>query len=157
MSVYGACKVGKDQIIVLWAAQGKKDRYFLPSQQNDICGVPIPHLLVDTGCSSILLPVANLNELQSILDTFKHCILSLHPGGGIAALPTLVLRVTAPKHQSLPLVLCQDLGGVTFDIPYVRYHLSLEDANYLSQLKDLKSIFEDKSLKVFSHDIPPEE
>lgn len=112
--------------IIFFAKKNRKQTYLLTSNDNFFAGIRIPWVMVDTGCSSLLLPLAD-GDLNSLVSNFSPPAHSWRIGGsvgvGVLNSLTLILRHTTPDTDFKIRLRDNELKS-----PYLRFHLCYEDA-----------------------------
>jgi len=144
-----------DGVIIL-ARRNRRNRFFLPSKQNFFGPIQFDVVMVDSGCNTILLPLAK----DQIRDLSKHFppqqyMWEIGTSQGVQS-QSLTLKIK-PRAGTIPVQLCQDLFQNTspsITLPYLRFHLCDEDvvmlctekslagvisSHYLSKINDFKS------------------
>jgi hypothetical protein len=101
-------KSGCEQVIA-FALKNKKNRFFLPSKDNFFGGVPVPVVMVDSGCNTLLLPLRSGEDSDAgtdaaIIPTIDQVVASfpvgnydyeLKLGKGVGVISALTLSVEA--------------------------------------------------------------
>eukprot|EP01126_Amoeba_proteus_P056318 TRINITY_DN7064_c0_g1_i3.p1 TRINITY_DN7064_c0_g1~~TRINITY_DN7064_c0_g1_i3.p1 ORF type:complete len:187 (+),score=29.39 TRINITY_DN7064_c0_g1_i3:448-1008(+) len=86
--------------------------------------------MIDTGCSSLLLPLKS-EQLSSLALSFPHPTFLWSIGGsiGVGSLNAVTLIVKRPGHTFD----CSLNSSSILPIPFLRFHLCLEDVKWLEQ------------------------
>lgn len=110
--------------VVFYAKQNAKKKYLLTTHDNTFGGISQPWVMVDTGCSSLLLSLAE-GQLADLYTRFPFETHNWHITGsvGVGALNSLTLVIRTPP-ESIPVC----LGGSSLTVPYLRFHLCIDDA-----------------------------
>lgn len=112
--------------IVFYTKKNRKQKYLLTSNDNFFAGVRIPWVMVDTGCSSLLLPLAD-GDLNYLVGNFPPlgCVWRIggSVGVGVPNSLTLILRHALPDTYFKI-----RLHGTKLKSSYLRFHLCYEDA-----------------------------
>jgi hypothetical protein len=107
-----------------------RNRCFIPSTKNYFAGVQVKKVLVDSGCSSILLPIEE-NSLDSLFLRFPSDVFIASIGGspGVGD-GSLVLLFSYFSRSSFEVKLCQDLVGHAepLTVKNLRFSLCSEDS-----------------------------
>ena len=118
------------------AIRNLRNRYFLASEQNTFGGFQVANVLVDSGCSSLLLPLVNEASLANVTELFRgdEYIWTITRGRTVMT-DSLSLRIDREDRALIPLVLCQDLnlGHAHPGVPHLRFFLCPDDARALSE------------------------
>lgn len=100
-----------------------RNRYYLPSKKNFFGCLNIEYCLIDTGCSTLLLPLshANLDEiLLKYASNFYIWTVSSSKGTGALSSPTLKIS----HSQGFKVSLMTDLYSNKISLDYLRFHIS---------------------------------
>jgi hypothetical protein len=124
-----------------------RNRCFIPSVKNYFGGVQVKKVLVDSGCSTILLPVAK-NELEGLFDMFPNDRYTWRVGGstGVGG-GTKVLLVESVDRVKFEVKLCQDIIGHPHSVcvQTLRFSLCSEDAGTILRNPDMVTRFGTKA------------
>ncbi len=108
--------------VALVARRNNRNRYFVTSLESTFGGYPQRAVMLDSGCNSALLALDE-TDVQGFLDRFPaevfHFDFAL--GGGIAAVPTLTLRVRRADNG----VIAAAVAGHPLHLAALRFHVSL--------------------------------
>jgi len=125
-----------DGVIAL-AKRNKKHRFFLASKKNFIGPLQVPAIMVDSGCSTMLLPLAEgqLHNLASLFPaTDYHWRITVSNGVGANSLCLYLTKDVGMVN----VVLCGDLGlpkpPRPCEVRYFRFHLCTEDLEELLKI-----------------------
>ena len=121
-----------------------KNRCFIPSTHNYFAGVRVQKVLVDSGCSSILLPIEG--SLDSLFSRFPSDEYLADIGGSIGVGGgSLVLLISPIISSSFPVTLCEDivgyLNGQRLHIKILRFSLCSEDISSILSSQSLRDRF----------------
>eukprot|EP01035_Chromulina_nebulosa_P005438 gene5438-7371_t len=101
----------------------ERKRFFLPSTKNSFGGIKVKKLLCHSGCSSLLLPIASLDQLHEIFQLFPGSHFKISSGRRVGGNS---LSLTDFFHAKL----CQDiLDSPNIPLKMIRFSLSTEDIN----------------------------
>ena len=118
------------------AIRNLRNRYFLASEQNTFGGFQVANVLVDSGCSSLLLPLVDAASLTNAMELFlgNEYVWTITRGRTVMT-DSLSLRIDRKDGARIPIALCQDLnlGHVHPGVPHLRFFLCPEDALTLSK------------------------
>jgi hypothetical protein len=112
--------------IAFIAKRNMKDRFFVASQENFFGGWKVKTVLIDTGCSSHMLPILE-GDLLKLINMFSY-----ETHGWLVAKSTGVTTTSLTlqiynRAQKIKVCLCNDMktdltsGTVKFE--YLRFHL----------------------------------
>ncbi len=141
------------------AKKNTKSRYFVTSKKNYFGGFQIENIMIDSGCNTHLLPLAegDLDKLAKLFPNEKFLwTIRMSPTVHSCAL-TLVIK--AAGGHPFPVILDEDNFKANFGIPHLRFHLCSEDQKIL--LSDLvlntnNELFLDEDAKDILRQVPPE-
>lgn len=117
------------------AKVNKKKKFFAASKHNDFGGWQVENMMVDTGCSSVLLPLRE-NEVLQIFEKFKPTEYRFDINESIHAAHTL--KVTK-RMGRIDARLCADVLKETIALPFLRFHLCRSDLELLTSHPALTS------------------
>lgn len=123
------------QGVVLIARRNRRTHYLLPTKDSSFCGVPCDHVMIDSGCNTVLLPFPHdrqvLNPFSN--DNFEWTINS---SSGTGAIHCPVLKIS----NALDNVGVMDLPAFNFQapMPFLRFHLGSEECSWLLQNHPLR-------------------
>lgn len=111
----------------------KRNRFFLSTKKNFIAGIQFPYCMMDSGCSSHLLPIDDeIYELilQKFVNDFYRW--EIKQGKGVAAFnsPILTIKPIDGSNIKVKLNFYEKLYFETV-IPNLRFHVSMKDAQAL--------------------------
>ena len=119
-------------VVLAFASRNRKNRFFIPSTNNSIAGITYEKLMVDSGCSSMLLPfpATGAQELERRFRPMRfHFTVACSKGTG--AVHSLVLKVKSKINQGFDMVLNGQTQPVS--LPFLRFHLGRTAAAELSE------------------------
>jgi hypothetical protein len=106
------------------ALRNSKKRFFVPSSMNSFGGISYPNVMIDNGCSSLLLPYPGMEALQAF--SSNDFIWKIGSSGGTGPVNSVVLLI---KHYENPSVGFINLAGSNvMPLPYLRIHLNTQTA-----------------------------
>ena len=118
------------------AIRNLRNRYFLASKQNTFGGFQVSNVLVDSGCSSLLLPLVDNTSLNNVMELFRgnEYVWTITRERTVMT-GSLSLRIDREDGARIPITLCRDLnlGQEHPGVPHLRFFLCPEDARVLSQ------------------------
>jgi len=114
-------------------------RYFIPSKVNVFGGLKIDVAMLDSGCSTILLPICSSQQITEMSTLFPLQRFNWQIGGskGVGALhsPTLMIKpLPQETKQTITVSLGQDVFTNTFELPFLRFHVCYDDAKQLNSI-----------------------
>eukprot|EP01126_Amoeba_proteus_P056317 TRINITY_DN7064_c0_g1_i12.p1 TRINITY_DN7064_c0_g1~~TRINITY_DN7064_c0_g1_i12.p1 ORF type:complete len:187 (-),score=22.20 TRINITY_DN7064_c0_g1_i12:322-882(-) len=121
---------GASETNYFFGKKNKHQKYFITSNENYFGGIKVEWVTIDTGCSSLLLPLKP-EQLSSLASSFPHPTFSWSIGGSIevGSLNAVTLIVKRPGHTFD----CSLNSSSILPIPFLRFHLCLEDVKWLEQ------------------------
>lgn len=126
-----------------------RNRCFIPSTKNSFAGVQVKKVLVDSGCSSILLPIEE-NSLDSLFQRFPSddFIASIGGSNGVGG-GSLVLLFCNVGRIGFEVKLCQDIVGhaESLTVENLRFSLCSEDSAAILESQDLRNRFGTAEIK----------
>lgn len=126
-----------------------RNRCFIPSTKNYFAGVQVKKVLVNSGCSSILLPIAE-NSLHSLFQQFPSDQFIATIGGSIGVGGgSLVLLFYSKNRRGFEVKLCQDIVGHSkaLTVKNLRFSLCSEDSQRILDTTDLRDRFGSAEIK----------
>jgi len=119
------CRANLPPYIKALAMRNHKKRFFIPSLMNSFGGIPYRNVMIDNGCSTLLLPYPGMEALQAF--SSKDFIWKIGSSGGTTGpVNSVVLLI---KHYENPSVGFINLAGSNvMALPYLRIHLNTETA-----------------------------
>jgi len=130
--------------VVAVAKMNSKYRFFLASTQNDFVGHKVDKVMIDNGCSSLLLPLRDgeLITLPAKYPPESH-VWRITDSRGVSH-SSVFLNITLKTGLPMgPIFLCADLipsnAATTSD--RLRFHLCTEDMNLIINTPALSSMF----------------
>jgi hypothetical protein len=115
--------------VIAVAAMNNRSRMFVPGVDNTFAGISFPHVMIDSGCNSLLIPFP---EDISILDPFAGTryawTVSTSSGTGATSSPTLTI-----KSKLLPSIgeMKLSLMSSYVPLPRLRFHVTKQAAQLL--------------------------
>jgi hypothetical protein len=79
--------------VLCFAARNRRGRFYIPCKQNSFGGVHVDNGLVDSGCSSLLLPFPLSDGFPPELSTVELCQWTVSSSRGTGALHSPVLKI----------------------------------------------------------------
>lgn len=126
-----------NEYVMFFALGNGKKRYFLTSEENYFGGVRIPKCMIDSGCSTFLLPLDEqiLEILETKYNTKYDYLWNIGGSKGVGALssPTLIIKGTG--NEKIEVVLTENTKSFKMEILYFRFHVSLKMAKILVKRK----------------------
>ncbi len=116
--------------ILLYAGKPKPNRFYLTSEQHLFGSFETKFLLVDSGCSSTLLPI-NEGELVKVLECFPPVLYKwiVSTGSGVSSVQSPIILISPTKdnkEKKIRVELCRDIGPFVCNIDFIRFHLCLD-------------------------------
>jgi hypothetical protein len=121
-----------------------RNRCFIPSTKNYFAGVQVKKVLVDSGCSSILLPIEE-NSVDSLFQRFSsdNFIASIGGSTRVGGECLVLLFSHFGPTGSFEVKLCQDIVGhaEALAVKNLRFSLCSEDSAAILECVDLRNRF----------------
>lgn len=110
--------------ILAVAKKNNKKRFFIPSSMNEFAGIHYPHMMIDNGCSSMLLPFPGEEALCEFADDNHIWRIGGFRGTGLVKSITLTI-----KNSLGPTIgtLCLAINPV-MELPGLQFHLTAASA-----------------------------
>jgi hypothetical protein len=119
------------------ARRNNKRKLVIPSLRNRIGPWYFSNVIIDGGCSSLLIPIKKVNFLLQLHETYPHlqyCRWEIKRGRGQY---TYTLNLKGHDYNnSFPITLGEDLGAGTFEAKRLRFFLCKEDLQFLWDERD---------------------
>jgi len=107
--------------------------YVLPSKHNDFGGYRVERIILDSGCSSLLLPLPTANDLNTLMllfPTTQHCW-QIRTASNPGPIKTRTLEITLLDGGNFPVSLCENVSLYQTTTAALRFVLCLQDAQDL--------------------------
>jgi len=142
-----------DGVIIL-GRKNRRKRFFLPSKENTFGGWKVGVVMIDNGCNSILLPLAQ-DDLQKLAKHFHFAQYKWEIASPKRAQGGLLsLKISSKRTPDIPIQLCQDFKvKSTCCVPFLRFHICSEDIEELLALPDLENDLKD-CIRNFGSELP---
>ncbi|KAL7555522.1 hypothetical protein ACA910_020311 [Epithemia clementina (nom. ined.)] len=128
--------------VLCFAARNRRGRFYIPMTTNNFGGMPVNHVLFDSGCSSLLLPFPLQDGLpQPWLEEFY--IWAVSPSRGTGAIHSPVLKI---KPRIGPNFTCVLAGKVQPNLNMLRIHIGSRAANRLLNTQEYRSKLDEASI-----------
>lgn len=119
--------------IMAIAMKNAKKRFFVPSSENSFGGIPYSNVMIDNGCSSLLLPFPGVDVLQAFAG--GDYVWKIRSSGGTGAVNCVVLLI---KHFENPSIGDIKLAGKhVCSLPFLRIHLNTTTAGQVIEMGKL--------------------
>jgi len=128
--------------VLFYAARNRRGRFYIPMTTNNFGGMPVDHVLFDSGCSSLLLPFPLQDGLpRPWLEEFYSWVVSSSRGTGANHSPVLKI-----KPRVGPNFACVLAGKVQPNLNMLRIHLGSRAANRLMNTQEYRSKLDEASI-----------
>lgn len=121
------------------ARRNKRTRFFLPSKLNYFGGFVVEPVMIDNGCSSLLLPLKD-GDLQQLLQIFPKEKHQWKVGTSKGVSGNSLTLVITPSIGKIELRLCSDFLKNTCSVSFLRFHLCTEDAEKILSDEEFKFV-----------------
>lgn len=113
--------------VLCFAARNRRGRFYIPCKRNSFGGVPVDYVLLDSGCSSLLLPYPLENGFPPELmnPALCHWVVSSSRGTGAVHSPVLKIK------QHIGRFPCTLADKEQPRLEMLRFHLGSEACNRL--------------------------
>jgi len=132
--------------VVLIARRNKSNHFFLPTQDTTFCGIVCRNVMIDNGCNTCILPFPKDNR-NSILAPFQKAAYTWEVAwsGGTGAIHCPVLKILPSVGDSVG-DMQFGITGYKKSMPFLRFHLGREEAEFLISLKTKMLVKADKDV-----------
>lgn len=136
-----------ENIVCAVFRRNAKFRLFVPSTENLIGGLNFEIVMVDSGCSSLLLPITgesdnNIHSLKQSFPFLDH-VWSIHDRKGVGSINVVLKIHKRNPTQTFNVQLGVDLGGALLNVPYLHFHLCGDDLAMMSRFRNKPTGFRD--------------
>lgn len=136
-----------ENIVCAVFRRNAKSHLFVPSTENLIGGLKFEIVMVDSGCSSLLLPITGEedNSIHSLKQKFPFIdhVWSIHSGKGVGSINVVLKIHKRNPAQTFNVQLGVDWGGGVMNVPYLRFHLCGDDLAVMSRVRNKPTGFRD--------------
>ena len=126
--------------VLCFAARNRRGRFYIPCTANSFGGVPVAHVLLDSGCSSLLLPFplnSSFPQAFFLHARYKWTVSFLR---GTGAIHSPVLKITMHLGSGFP---CTLAGKEQPRLPMLRLHVGSDAARQLLNTWNLRSMLDE--------------
>lgn len=128
--------------VLCFAARNRRGRFYIPLTTNNFGGIAVNHVLLDSGCSTLLLPFPiSTGFPTAFLSARYKWIVSSSRGTGAVHSP--VLKIKLRLGGEFPLTLA---GKDQPHIEFLRFHLGSEAVNQLLNNQGFRNMLDDSSI-----------
>ena len=128
-----------DNIVTAVFKNNRRRRSFVPSEDNVIGGMTFGKVMLDSGCSTILLPILNgqetLQEMKTLFPVESHRW-SIVSGSRVGSINIVLCIKKLHPDEQFEVHLCRNLGGQVMRVSFLRFFLCGEDIEYLSRTRN---------------------
>jgi len=110
--------------------------YACPSTHNDFGGYNVRHLILDSGCNSLLLPITSDQDRAQLVALFGNALnytWTIGVSGNAGPMSTCSLTIRCIGGQ-FPISLCNTTTPYNLNLPRLRFSISHQDAVALINL-----------------------
>ena len=116
-----------NSLLFKWNA---RRHYACPSTHNSFGGYNVRHLILDTGCTTVLLPIPTNDHLQQLLALFNNDqhtwkVAASRNAGPVSSCTLVITRV---DNTWFTATMCQTTTPYTVQLPNLRFSVSYDDA-----------------------------
>ena len=136
--------------VLAYAAKNNRSRMYLPEKNNFIGGIQYENVLIDCGCSSILLPFPGDGSVlkEKYLDKLSF-YWEIAKSKGTGAVHSPVLKIKALMiNAGFP---CTLVGKEQPRLQYLRFHLGIQAAKTILNDDDLKDMMSNSDINVLEN------
>ena len=116
------------------AMRNAKKRFFVPSSENSFGGIPYPYVMIDNGCSSLLLPFPGVDVLRAFIGPEYNWKIS--SSGGNGAVNSVILLIKHFEDTSIGDI--KLAGKRVCSLPFLRIHLNTTTAGQVIGMGKLR-------------------
>lgn len=125
-----------NSLLFKWNA---RKHYACPSTHNDFAGYNVRHLMLDTGCSSILLPISSDEDMDQLLSLFGDMSMytwTIGVAGNAGPVSSCTLAIKRIDDADFDVRLCHTTSEYRTTLPMLRFSVSYIDGKHLIALND---------------------
>ena len=125
--------------VICFAARNHRGRFYIPCTTNEFGGLSVAHVLLDSGCSSLLLPFpleSGFPENLLLPEIYKW---SVSFSRGTGAIHSPVLKITMRLGGRFP---CTLAGKEQPNLPFLRFHVGSDAARQLLSQQNLRGLLD---------------
>lgn len=119
-----------NSLMFKWNAHKK---YVCPSTHNDFAGYNVKHLVLDSGCSSMLLPITSDADRDQLVNLFADRTVYQWTVN-LSGMSTCTLTITHYTPGNFPVRLCSTTTPYDTTVIRLRFNVSYVDAIHLENL-----------------------
>lgn len=128
--------------ILCFAARNQRGRFYIPLTTNNFGGIAVNHVLLDSGCSTLLLPFPVGTGFPAAFFSARYkWIVSSSRGTG--AIHSPVLKINMRLGGEFPLTLA---GKAQPPIQFLRFHVGSQAVNQLLNNQGFRTMLDDRSI-----------
>ena len=124
----GSAEVYEHESVFCFAARNRRGRFYIPLTTNSFGGLPVPHVLLDSGCSTLLLPFPLDRGFPQDFTTPEYYSWAVSSSQGTGAVHSPVLKIKRRMGGKFPCILA---GKDQPRLEMLRFHLGSQAANRL--------------------------
>jgi hypothetical protein len=133
--------------ILAVAKKNTKKRFFIPSSMNSFAGIPYPYVMIDNGCSSMLLPFPGEEALREFAD--DNHIWRVGGSRGTGAVNSVTLTITNSLHPTIGTM--HLANNPVMELPGLRFHLSTASAQIVLNMGRVQNRTHAQKLQDFAN------
>ena len=125
--------------VLCFGARNHRGRFYIPCTTNQFGGLPVAHVLLDSGCSSLLLPFPlkrGFPEGLLLPEIYKWSVSSSR---GTGAIHSPVLKITMRLGGRFP---CTLAGKEQPSLPFLRIHVGSAAARQLLSNQNVRRLLD---------------
>ena len=130
--------------VLCFAARNRRGRFYIPCTTNNFGGVHVAHVLIDSGCSSLLLPFPLNSSFPQALLLQARYKWTVSFSRGTGAIHSPVLKITMHLGGGFP---CTLAGKEQPRLPMLRFHVGSDAARQLLDTQNLRSMLDDNCIR----------
>jgi len=137
--------------VIFFGIKNHRQRFFIPSCENVFGEKKYPKVLIDSGCSSILLPLSDANDLTLLLEKYpsarkSRSMLDYHwkiaTSSNVGGSTPVLLIEKDPSVDSFPVCLMKDIfPSNKFSLKRLRFSLCTDDITFLLETPEFRRVF----------------
>ena len=112
-------------------------KYICPSTHNSFAGYNVKHVVLDTGCTTLLLPITCDADIEYLARCFGNMNMykwQIEAVPDVSPLPTCTLTITHVDGNMFPVVLCSNTSiSSAMQVPRLRFLVTRKDGTILLQ------------------------
>ena len=128
--------------VLCFAARNRRGRFYIPVTNNDFGGILVDHVLLDSGCSTLLLPFPLTAGFPNVFCTSRY-FWTVSSSRGPGAIHSPVLKIKLRLGGEFPLTLANKEQP---PLAILRFHIGSQAANMLLNTHHYRAMLDANSV-----------